>query len=410
MSTPAHFNSEIILQTVRAQSSRVPTPLPDDPYVAIRQAHLVDMDTESGPVKDLRETEVPQPLVVVPSLIPSSDVLHLTVGQAHTPAIVGTEFEPEEAPSETEEFKASEPSDTRITSSHSSASSDSTAPLSPDHLLTQTSPTPTPTRVSFTAANHVVALTPGSAITIPETANEFAIKDAWLRMKEMLLNCHGHNMSKGNIIKIFYHGLSEITQEVLNATVGGIFLYKTPNQAYQLFEDKVLLKLDWAKNQKIKPSLKKNVAFADGGSINSDTNKIMARMDAMTLKMDAQYKELQSNAKKQNPILMKMTSLCPVKKNQNSCKFFNLETKFDRLADKQYGQPSGSLPSNTQPNPKGHNSKAYQPPQSRNEHVNVVFTRSGKSYNPPVNPNEEHNKTKDPINFDSDDEDDEPTP
>ncbi|GJU97323.1 hypothetical protein Tco_1326594 [Tanacetum coccineum] len=95
-------------------------------------------------------------------------------------------------------------------------------------------------------------------------------------------------MSKGNIIKIFYHGLSEITQEVLNAAAGGIFLYKTPNQAYQLLEDKVLLKLDWAKNQKTKSSLKKTVAFADEGSSNSDTYKIMARMDAMTLKMDAQ--------------------------------------------------------------------------------------------------------------------------
>nr|GEW15290.1 reverse transcriptase domain-containing protein [Tanacetum cinerariifolium] len=30
----------------------------------------------------------------------------------------------------------------------------------------------------------------------------------------------------------------------------------------------------------------------------------------------------------------------------------NLETKFNRLADKQSGQPYGSLPSNTQPNPK----------------------------------------------------------
>nr|GEU71848.1 reverse transcriptase domain-containing protein [Tanacetum cinerariifolium] len=145
------------------------------------------------------------------------------------------------------------------------------------------------------AADRVVALTPGSAITIPETANEFAIKgnhltlvkgnqvdalfdrllreiraffqhenvsliDAWLHMKEMLRNCHGHNLSKGNIIKIFYHGLSEITQEVLNAAAGGIFLYKTPNQAYQLLKDKVLLKLYWAKNQKTKPSLKKTVA------------------------------------------------------------------------------------------------------------------------------------------------------
>nr|GEU51753.1 hypothetical protein [Tanacetum cinerariifolium] len=47
------------------------------------------------------------------------------------------------------EFEVSKPSDTRITSSHSSASSDSTAPLPPDHPLTQASPTPTPTRVSF---------------------------------------------------------------------------------------------------------------------------------------------------------------------------------------------------------------------------------------------------------------------
>ncbi|GKA70537.1 hypothetical protein Tco_0776676 [Tanacetum coccineum] len=122
------------------------------------------------------------------------------------------------------------------------------------------------------AADRVVAPTLGSAIIIPETANEIAIK--------------------GNIIKIFYHGVSEITQEVLNAATGGIFLYKTSNQAYQLLEDKVLLKLDWAKNQKTKSSLKKTVAFIDEGSSNSNTDKIMARMDAMTLKMDAQYKEL----------------------------------------------------------------------------------------------------------------------
>ncbi|GJY51878.1 hypothetical protein Tco_0442725 [Tanacetum coccineum] len=132
-------------------------------------------------------------------------------------------------------------------------------------------------------ADRVVALTPGSVITIPETANQFAIK--------------------GNIIKIFYHGLDGITQEVLNAAAGGIFLYKTPNQAYQLLKYKVLLKLDWAKNQKTKTSLKKIVAFADEGSSNTNTNKIMARMDAMIMKMDAQYKELQSRAKQLTPDL-----------------------------------------------------------------------------------------------------------
>ncbi|GJV22452.1 hypothetical protein Tco_1371472 [Tanacetum coccineum] len=85
-------------------------------------------------------------------------------------------------------------------------------------------------------------------------------------------------------------------------------------------------------------------------------------------------------------------------------------TNRKNLLLKQSGRPSGSLPSNTQPNPKGHNSKAYQPPQSRNEYVNVVFTRSGKSYNPPVNLNDQQDNFATPINFDSDDEDDEPTP
>ncbi|GJU46621.1 reverse transcriptase domain-containing protein [Tanacetum coccineum] len=118
-----------------------------------------------------------------------------------------------------------------------------------------------------------------------------SLTDAWLRIKEMLKNCHGHNLSKGNIVKIFYHGLNEINQEVLNAAAGGIFLYKTLNQAYQLLKDKVLLKLDWAKNQKTKSSLKKTVAFAAEGSSNSDTDKIMAQMDAMTMKIDAQYKD-----------------------------------------------------------------------------------------------------------------------
>ncbi|GJV80644.1 hypothetical protein Tco_1516514 [Tanacetum coccineum] len=202
------------------------------------------------------------------------------------------------------------------------------------------------------AADRVVALTLGSTITIPKTANEFAIKD------------------------------------------------------------KVLLKLDWAKNQKTKSSPKKTVALADEGSSNFDTDKIMARMDAMTLKMDAQYKELQSNAKKTKPYLdeddIPMSREEEAKFMQTFSKnhqasIQNLKTKFDRLADKQSGQPSGSLPNNTQPNPKGHNSKAYQPPQSRNEHVNVVFTRSGKSYNPPINPNDQQDNSETPVNFDSDD-------
>ncbi|GKF20406.1 hypothetical protein Tco_0069044, partial [Tanacetum coccineum] len=65
-------------------------------------------------------------------------------------------------------------------------------------------------------------------------------------------------------------------------------------------------------------------------------------------------------------------------------------------------RPTGSLPSNTQTNPKPNptNDKPYRPPSTRNEHVNVVFTRSGLTYDSPVNPNAKTTI----IHDDSDDE------
>nr|GEW41433.1 reverse transcriptase domain-containing protein [Tanacetum cinerariifolium] len=87
----------------------------------------------------------------------------------------------------------------------------------------------------------------------------------------------------------------------------------------------------------------------------------------------------------------------------------NLEAKFDQLTDKHYARPSRSLPSNTQPNPRDNPLKAYQLSQARNEHLNAVSTRSGKSYDPPTNPNDLQNDSQNSINFYSDDEDEEST-
>ncbi|GKB10474.1 reverse transcriptase domain-containing protein [Tanacetum coccineum] len=77
-----------------------------------------------------------------------------------------------------------------------------------------------------------------------------SLTDAWLRLKNMLQKCHGHGMTKGAIMQIFYHGLDEPTQGILNETAGGIFLYKSPNQAFKFFDDKVLFKLDWSTKSK----------------------------------------------------------------------------------------------------------------------------------------------------------------
>nr|GEV21042.1 hypothetical protein [Tanacetum cinerariifolium] len=87
----------------RAKSSRLPVPLPKDPYEAIRQVYLVGTDTKSEPFEgEARTPELPH--IVAP---PTCHV---------------------------EESEGSGTSGARCTSS------DSTVPLSPDHPLTHTTP------------------------------------------------------------------------------------------------------------------------------------------------------------------------------------------------------------------------------------------------------------------------------
>nr|GEZ12008.1 hypothetical protein [Tanacetum cinerariifolium] len=57
MSTLVFVDPEISTQADGAQSSRVPVPLPKDPFEAIRQAYLVRTDTESKPFEDPIDTE-----------------------------------------------------------------------------------------------------------------------------------------------------------------------------------------------------------------------------------------------------------------------------------------------------------------------------------------------------------------
>ncbi|GKB92852.1 hypothetical protein Tco_0965124 [Tanacetum coccineum] len=129
----------------------------------------------------------------------------------------------------------------------------------------------------------------------------------------------------------------------------------------------------------------------------------MARMDAMTMKMDAQYKYFQSRSKQPNldDDDIPMSREEEAKFMQTFCRTRFYNDYRDRDSNCDNWRSSGR---------NGSSSKPYQPPQAQNEHVNVIFTRSGKSYDPLDNPNDQQNDSETPINFDSDKEDDEPTP
>ncbi|GKD48772.1 reverse transcriptase domain-containing protein [Tanacetum coccineum] len=226
--------------------------------------------------------------------------------------------------------------------------------------------------------DRVIALTLGSAITLPATANEFAIKD-----------------TKNEVVHLMMFPLSltgeakncEATQEALKAATGAFFLYKTPNQAYQLLKDKDLQsrpKQSTPDHNDDIPMSREEVAkfmqtscktrfYNDYRDHNSnrdnwrssgqnDYNRDNYRSNTNDKPYDIQKQlndfmkaQQSTNAFVKEQFMDLETQIESVVKNQQASIQY-LEAKFDRLADKQSGRPFGSLP-NEDPTPQPKTSK-----------------------------------------------------
>ncbi|GJU70765.1 hypothetical protein Tco_1262170 [Tanacetum coccineum] len=101
----------------------------------------------------------------------------------------------------------------------------------------------------------------------------------------MLRTYYGHDLTKGTIIEILYHGLDDKTQGILDAKE--IFLCNTPNEAFKILKDKVLLKLDFLDDsQNPKP---KTVVSAGGSNINTDHAILIDSFKALAQKIDSEF-------------------------------------------------------------------------------------------------------------------------
>ncbi|GJV31088.1 reverse transcriptase domain-containing protein [Tanacetum coccineum] len=164
-----------------------------------------------------------------------------------------------------------------------------------------------------------------------------SLTDAWLQLKSMLRKCHGHSLTKGAIIQIFYHGLDEHTQRILDITAGGIFLYKTPNQAFQFLNDKVLFKLDWSTKSK-QEHHQKSVSFADRSNSNNDNSRLMEKLEALTIKINSQFtslkEELEDMRKKYYDLKDKHASKNSMNDDTPMCERHEHETVLDKLFDR----------------------------------------------------------------------------
>ncbi|GJX39656.1 reverse transcriptase domain-containing protein [Tanacetum coccineum] len=149
-------------------------------------------------------------------------------------------------------------------------------------------------------------------------------------------------------------------------------------------------------------------------------------MDAMTMKMDAQYKDSQSPSKQSNlnddDIHMSREEEAKFMQTFRQTYFYNDYRDRDSNRDNwrssrrndynrdNYQSHSDDKPRSSKTTKRFHQTSTLDQLFTRNEHVNAGFTQSGKSYDPPDNPNDQQNNSETHINFDSDDEDDEPTP
>nr|GEU37020.1 reverse transcriptase domain-containing protein [Tanacetum cinerariifolium] len=117
-------------------------------------------------------------------------------------------------------------------------------------------------------------------------------------------------------------------------------------------------------------------------------------MQALTTIIDSQFKDIKGEMKE----MRDRCNICRGPHPSSECDDKLMGGPKEEKAKYAYGgyrgdqcstRPTGTLLSSTQTNlkPNPTNDKPYRPPPARNEHVNAVFTRSGKTYDPPVHPN-----------------------
>ncbi|GKB14037.1 hypothetical protein Tco_0847960 [Tanacetum coccineum] len=87
----------------------------------------------------------------------------------------------------------------------------------------------------------------------------------------------------------------------MDVTAGGIFLYKSPNQAFQFLEDKVLFEHYWPIKSKNEHQ-RKSVALVDGSNSDNDNSRFIEKLKAMDSLIISLNEELQDIRNKYNEL------------------------------------------------------------------------------------------------------------
>ncbi|GJR68266.1 reverse transcriptase domain-containing protein [Tanacetum coccineum] len=194
---------------------------------------------------------------------------------------------------------------------------------------------------------------------------EETFSEAWERFKEMLRACPHHGFSELTQIDTFYNGLNDNDQDSLNAATGGNLLSKTTRDALNIIENKS--KVLYSRN-------KSNVS-----RMNTNSRESSSKTDKRIDKLADQILTLVEIVSKN------IVTPAPVKAVEEICvtcsgphAWYNCPNTNSNQSNvcAATASTSGTLPSNTIPNPKGE--------------MKAITTRSSVAYEGPsipTNPN-----------------------
>ncbi|GKA31473.1 reverse transcriptase domain-containing protein, partial [Tanacetum coccineum] len=231
--------------------------------------------------------------------------------------------------------------------------------------------------------------------------------EAWERFKELLRACPHHGFTELTQVDTFYNGLNDNEQDSLNAAAGGNLLSKTTREALNIIKNKSKLAdqfstlVEIVSKKVVTPAPVKAVeesCVTCGGAhfwynfpatdnnqasvcattvpnnqvqqeISNDFSSYKRNNDQMLRNMQSQINSLKGDLK--NEIQNTIKSQQAVMMNQQTTFQNNLQNMICGLFQNQ-ASTSGTLPSNTIPNPKGE--------------MKAITTRSGVAYEGPSIP------------------------
>nr|GEX81093.1 hypothetical protein [Tanacetum cinerariifolium] len=132
-----------------------------------------------------------------------------------------------------------------------------------------------------TVAQLLQARTEGyeDAIVIPAiTADNFELKHAWDRFKDLLRACPHHGFSELHQLDTFYNALNSKDQDSLNSAAGGNFLDKMPRECLAIIESKS--KVHYSRNKPVVAKVSTNTSTS---GISPDVAELKDMMKVLLL-------------------------------------------------------------------------------------------------------------------------------